>query len=74
MTDKILQIDVVEDIFINNITTNLLLLKIAKEAGYNKVNLTMIGLPVGFDTPYPEPVAIDDIITEQNSFLKKIME
>jgi hypothetical protein len=33
MEDKILQIDVIENVFLNNIKTNILLLKVAKEAG-----------------------------------------
>jgi len=72
MVDKILQIDVIENLFLNNIKTNILLLKVAKEAGYNKTNITFIGIDPE-NSPYKEPEDIDQLILKQEDYLAFIL-
>lgn len=71
--EKILQIDVDNDLLINNIKTSLLLLNVAKEAGYNKVTINLVGLDPNA-SPYKEPIIIDQVISEQKEYLEYILK
>lgn len=73
MNEKILQLDVEKNLFVNNVKTNILLLKIAKEAGYEKVNITLVGLDPK-DSPYTEPLTVEQALTEQEEYLEFILK
>lgn len=69
MEDKILNIVAEQNLIITSVKTTLHLLKVAKEAGYNKVTVDLVGLE---NSPYQEPLDIDEAIKEQEDYLAYI--
>lgn len=69
MEEKILKIEAEQNLIITSVKTTLQLLRVAKEAGYTKVEIDLVGLE---NSPYQEPLEIDEAIKEQEDYLAHI--